>query len=248
MNAQDSGGGLGRSAAVAAGIREAVLHGEYVPGQRLVEAELCDHYQASRSAVRGALHELANEGLVEVQRHRGARVRQVSHGEAIEITEVRRVVEGLIAAKAAVRAAPAQVAELRQIGQAMREAVAQLDAPAYSELNARFHALLRVIAGHGTAAAIIERLRGQIVRQQFRLAQRPGRAAVSLRQHEEIIEAVAAGDPDAAEAAMRRHLDDVLASVRQLAEEEEDGAWSGRLARSGAARGLADVAHAQPGE
>ena len=209
------------SAAVAAGIRDAVFRGEYVPGQRLVEVELCDAFGASRSAVRGALQLLDNEGLVEVQRNRGARVRRVSHEEAIEITEVRRMVEGLIAAKAAHRARPEQVAELRQITAAMRRAVHQHDALGYSELNARLHAAVRQIAGHGTAAAIIERLRGQVVRHQFRLALLPSRPGRSLAQHEKIVEAIAAGDPAAAETAMHEHLDDVLRALRGI--DDTDG-------------------------
>ncbi|MBO0817017.1 MAG: GntR family transcriptional regulator, partial [Actinobacteria bacterium] len=210
MSEQDSGGNAKPAAAVAAGIRDAVFRGEYVPGQRLVEVELCDAFQASRSAVRGALQQLANEGLVEVQRNRGARVRRVSRDEAIEITEVRRMVEGLIAAKAASRASRQQVAELRELITAMRRAVRQHDALGYSELNAGLHAMVRQVAGHATAAAIIERLRGQVVRHQFRLALRPSRPDRSLAQHEKIVEAIASGDPDAAEAAMHEHLDDVL--------------------------------------
>jgi DNA-binding GntR family transcriptional regulator len=222
MSEPGIGGKPRRSPIVAAGIRKAVLDGEYVPGQRLVEADLCDEYQAGRSVVRAALHELANEGLVELQWHRGARVRQVSSAEAIEITEVRRVVEGLIAAKAAQRATPEQVAELRRNAEAMRTAVAQLDALGYSELNAQCHVLIRHIAGHTTATTIIERLRGQGVRRQLHAGLRPGRAAVSLRQHVKIIEAIAAGDEKAAEAAMHEHLDDVLQYLHRISEPAAD--------------------------
>ena len=221
MTEQDSGGNARVPSAVAAGIRDAVFRGEYVPGQRLVEVELCDAFQASRSAVRGALQQLATEGLVEVQRNRGARVRRVSRDEAIEITEVRRMVEGLIAAKAAERATGEQVADLREVITAMRRAVRQHDALGYSELNARLHAMVRQIAGHATAAAIIERLRGQVVRHQFRLALLPGRPARSLAQHEKIVEAVASGDPAGAESAMHEHLDDVLNALQRM--DDTDG-------------------------
>lgn len=220
MNDRDQAGGQ-PPPSVATAIREAVFNGEFVPGQRLIEADLCAEFHATRSAVRMALQELASEGLVEVQRHRGARVRQVSLAEAIEITEVRRVLEGLLAAKAAIHADAAQVAELRRIGEAMREAAEQLDPLGYSQLNAQLHALIRAAAGHHTATSIIERLRGQLVRHQFRLALQPGRPAVSLRQHQEIIEAIAARDPAAADAAMQAHLDDVLLALRKLGQGDE---------------------------
>ena len=239
MNDRSSGQRL--PAELAAVIREAVYKGQYVPGQRLIEADLCSQYGASRSVVRTALQELANEGLVEVQRHRGARVRLVSLAEAIEITEVRRVVEGLIAARAAERATPAQISELRQVGDAMQQAAEHLDALGYAQLNARVHALVRQISGHGTASAIIERLRGQLVRHQFRLELEPGRpAAISLNQHRKIIEAVAAGDPDAAERAMHEHLDDVLRALRDLDQAGEAGLAGAGLAGAGlAGAGLA---------
>ena len=86
-----------------ADIRDAIVHGDFAPNQRLVEADLSEQFGASRATVRSALVELANEGLVERVQNRGARVRAVSLAEAIEISEVRMVVEGLCAAKAAER-------------------------------------------------------------------------------------------------------------------------------------------------
>ena len=100
-----------------AGIREAILSGEFVPNQRLIEADLSERFAAGRAAVRAALLELANEGLIERVQNRGARVRAVSLAEAVEITEVRMVIEGLCAAKAAERITGGDAAELRRIGE-----------------------------------------------------------------------------------------------------------------------------------
>jgi DNA-binding GntR family transcriptional regulator len=191
-------------------IRAAIADGEFVPNQRLVEADLSERFGASRTNVRTALVQLASEGLVERVQNRGARVRAVSLAEAIEITEVRMALEGLCAARAAERLTDVDRARLREIGDAMREAVASGDLLGYSELNRRLHDLVLELAGQTTAAAILERLRGQSVRHQFQLAMHPGRPAVSLPQHLEIIEAICAGDADGAEAAMRRHIRSVI--------------------------------------
>ncbi len=75
------------------GIRAAILRGESVPNQRLIEADLSEQFAASRASVRAALAELANEGLIERVQNRGARVRAVSLAEAVEISEVRMVIE-----------------------------------------------------------------------------------------------------------------------------------------------------------
>jgi DNA-binding GntR family transcriptional regulator len=196
--------------AVVDAIREAIAAGEFAPNQRLVEADLSAEFDASRSAVRNALMQLAAEGLVERVANRGARVRAISLAEAIEITEVRMALEGLCAAKAAERVTDADRDRLRGIATAMREAVATGDLLGYSALNTELHGLIRTISGQGTATAILERLRTQNVRHQFRLAMHPGRPSVSLPQHLEIIDALCAGDPEAAEAAVRRHLRSVI--------------------------------------
>jgi len=197
-------------------LRAAILAGEFVAGQRLVEVDLCERFGCSRFAVRAAIPVLASEGLVDVQRHRGARVRVIPVGEAIEITEVRRLLEGLIAGRAAQRATPAETAELRQIITEMREAVASAELMRYSDANARMHALIRRIGAHQTATGILERLRAQLVRHQFALALVPGRPAVSLAQHERIVDAIAAGNAAEAEAAMMDHITSVIETLTGL--------------------------------
>jgi DNA-binding GntR family transcriptional regulator len=181
-----------------------------------VEADLSEQFAASRAAVRTALMELTSQGLVERVQNRGARVRAVSLAEAIEITEVRMALEGLCAAKAAERLTDDDRKELRDIGAAMQNAVSTGDVLRYSELNKQLHALIRTLSDQSTARGVLERLRVQNVRHQFRLAMHPCRPAQSLPQHLEIIEALCAGDPAAAEAAARAHLRsviDVLPSV-----------------------------------
>ena len=200
-------------------LREAILRGEYLPGERLVEAQLCGRLGASRFNVRAALQDLTAEGLVEMQRNKGAQVRKVSIDEAIEITEVRMVLEGLVAARAAERVADDEASELDEIGLLMRRAVSAGEFRRYSDLNQRLHATVRRIAGHGTADGLIETLRGQLVRHQFMLSLLPGRPAISLPQHERIIAAIRSRDPVEAEAAMRQHIAsviDVLRDVGQL--------------------------------
>jgi DNA-binding GntR family transcriptional regulator len=202
--------------AVVDAIRAAIAEGEFVPNQRLVEADLSERFGASRASVRTALLQLTGEGLVERVQNRGARVRAVSLAEAIETTEIRMALEGLCAAKAAERVTDDDRDRLRTIGEAMQAAVAAGDLLGYSDLNKQLHGLIRTVAGQATAQTILERLRVQNVRHQFRLAMHPGRAAVSLPQHLDIIEAVCAGDPEAAEAAMRRHLRSVIDTLPEI--------------------------------
>lgn len=202
------------SASPAERLRAAILHGQFVPGQRLVEVDLCEQLGATRGQVRSALMDLAHEGLVERIANRGARVRVVSLDEAVELTEVRAVVEGLCAAKAAERATPEECDQLRSIGSDMREALAGGDVLAYSDLNVRLHALVQAIAGQAVADDVLGRLQARNVRNQFRLALQPGRPEVSLPEHLAIIDAICAKDPGAAERAMRDHVESVIGALR----------------------------------
>jgi DNA-binding GntR family transcriptional regulator len=197
-------------------MRNAIVQGEYAPRQRLIEADLCERFSTSRFIVRSALQELAAQGLVEFQRNRGARVREISLGEAIEITEVRQLLEGLQAARAAERVTRADAAALRGIVKDMRAAVAKSELLLYRDLNAYLHASIRDIAAHETSARLLRQLRDQTVRHQFSLALVPGRPAVSLPQHEAIVAAVTARDPAAARRAMHEHLQSVIEAFQAL--------------------------------
>lgn len=208
---------------VATRIRDAILDGDYVPNQRLIEADLCETFSASRTAVRSALVDLASEGIVERVQNRGARVRAVSLAEAIEIAEVRMVVEGLCAAKAAERITDEEAAELRSIGATMEDAVAAGHLLDYSSANKRLHARIGEIARQETANQIIERVRAQVVRHQYRLAMQPGRPHESLPEHLEIIDTICARDPDAAEQALRKHLRSVIAAMAATEERRRRG-------------------------
>lgn len=204
-----------RDQPVVEAIREAITRGEFVPNQRLVEADLSEQFGASRASVRAALLELTNEGLVERIQHRGARVRAVSLDEAVEICEVRMVLEGLCAAKAAERITTPETRELKTIGESMREAVAASDVFGYSALNQKLHRRVREISGQQTAARVLERLRAQSVRHQFKLAMQPGRPPASLPEHLAIIDGICARDADAAERAARAHLRSVIEALRE---------------------------------
>jgi DNA-binding GntR family transcriptional regulator len=169
----------------------------------------------SRASVRAALIALTAEGLVERIPNRGARVRVVSVTEAVAITECRMVLEGLCAAKAAERATDAELEVLGALGERMQRAVADGDPMKYSALNRELHRLVREYAQQPVAAELLDRLNGQIVRHQFRLALRAGRPQVSLPQHLAIIDAVTRRDPAAAEAAARAHLSNVITALQE---------------------------------
>lgn len=197
-------------------IRDAIVRGDYAPNQRLIEADLSTAFGASRGAVRAALFELASDGLIDRLPNRGSRVRAITLDEAVEILEVRIGLEGLCAAKAAERIADKQIEELRALRKDLLQAVASGDLLTYSTLNQQLDKRIRELSGHTTAVDILEKLRAQSVRHQFRLSFQPGRAAASAPEHAAIIDAIVSRDADAAMDATRRHLLGVIEAVKQL--------------------------------
>ena len=208
-------------------LRDAIVSGDLLPSERLVEEDLSRRLGIGRAAVRMALVRLEHDGLVEHERHRGARVRRVTEDEAVEILEVRAALESLAARRAAERATAQDVRDLRAILAEMRAHRERGDLMAVSDANAALHRRILEISGHETARRLSATLMSQIVRFQYRTVLLPGRSDRSLREHTAIVQAIAAANGDMAERAMRRHLSQVADALRA------------RAAAAGGARGSA---------
>jgi DNA-binding GntR family transcriptional regulator len=198
-----------------AALRDAIVRGDLAPNARLVESDLGTAYDMSRGAVRMALIRLEQEGLVVREPHKGARVRQVSDEEAVEILEARAVLEGLAVRLTAQRIDEEGAARLRACLARQRELLELGDLLGASDANADLHAALLELSGHGTALRLIRALSSQTVRYQYRTILIPGRPAASVEEHAAIVEAVLAGDADRAEEAMRTHLFNVAQALQR---------------------------------
>jgi DNA-binding GntR family transcriptional regulator len=199
-------------------LHRAILRGDFQPNERLVEMDLVQLYNVGRAAIRTALARLEQDGLVEREPNRGARVRAISEEEAIERTEARGVLEGLAARYAARNVTDAEIAELRAIVGEMETCLAEGDLLGISERNGRLHDRLLQIANNKTVTRLIEHLHIQHVRSQFHLILLPGRPQRSVAEHRAIVEAIASRDPDAAEAAMRYHRANTVETLRAFIE------------------------------
>lgn len=201
---------MSRTDSITDDLRQDILTGGFEPGDRLLEVPLAKQYECGRAAVRSALVELTSEGLVDRETNRGATVRRISIEEAIQITEARSALEGLIAARAAEHTTPTDHGELQQIIADMQRSVGEDNGRDYSALNALLHRRLREMSGHVIAARLVENLRNRAAHHQYRLALMPGRPEESLVQHRAIVDAVVAGNPEAAANAMAKHLQSVI--------------------------------------
>jgi DNA-binding GntR family transcriptional regulator len=196
-------------------LREAIMKEELLPNERLVEMDLAQSLGAGRAAIRTALARLEQEGLVQRERYRGARVRLISEAEAIEILEVRAALESLAVRYAALNATPQDIDTLWMLVAEQRHCIDEGDLLSSSEVNARLHQMLLQMAQHATALRLLEMLKPQNVRFQYRTILVPGRPELSHQEHRAIVEAVANHDSDRAEIAMRLHLSHVAEALKQ---------------------------------
>ncbi len=196
-------------------LREALLKEQFLPNERLVEMDLAQTLGAGRAAIRTALARLEQDGLIERERYRGARVRLISETEAIEILEVRAALESLAVRYAALKITPAECDTLQTLLAEQRRCLEEGDLVHSSEVNGRLHQMILHIAQHTLATRVLEMLKPQSVRFQYRTILVPGRPERSFQEHCAIVNAITNHDPERAEEAMRHHLSQVAEALRQ---------------------------------
>lgn len=194
-------------------LRDAIMQGIYLPNQRLIEAEVTLALGVSRTTLRAALIRLHEEGLVEIEVNRGARVRAFSLDEAVQILMVREVLEGLAAVLAIQKATEEDVAALRAVVQEMKDALAVDDVMRYSSLNHRFHRIILEAADHEIVNRFLGSLQYPLIRYQFGSILVPGRRDTSLGEHQAILAALEARDVVEMERVARLHVANVREAV-----------------------------------
>ncbi|MDQ7775991.1 GntR family transcriptional regulator [Paracoccus aminovorans] len=193
-------------------LRQRIVGCELSPGTRLSEQEIADQYQLSRQPVREAFIRLTGDGLIEVRPQRGTFVTRIDLEWVLCTRFIRESVEADLARRAARRATPAQLQALfAQVAQQEQAA----DAAQLARLDEEFHAQLAAIAGKAMVWTHLQQIKIHLDRARHLLTALIARDAI-IAQHRAVAEAVASGDPDRAEAAIRLHLRRVLRDLPAL--------------------------------
>ncbi|TQK53003.1 GntR family transcriptional regulator [Streptomyces sp. SLBN-118] len=187
-------------------IKQAVLDRSYEGGTLLTEGELADAVGVSRTPVREALLKLEVEGLIKLYPKKGALVLAVSAQEIADVVETRLLVEEH-AARKAVPASAQLIARLEELLEQQKRQGEEGDLAAVAVTDRCFHAEIVRSCGN----AILSRLYDQLRDRQLRMGvavmhSHPDRIAKNVAEHSEILEALRAGDPDAAAALVHRHV------------------------------------------
>lgn len=200
-------------------IRDMIRRGDLQPGERLLEDRLAEQLGVSRNPIREAIRILENTGLVEVTPRRGAHVALLDPGRAIELLELRSVLEAFAAQLAAKRRTPEQLAEIRRCFDEGRAATAANDVVNAAKAHRQFHKAIESAAGNSYLGPAVEPLRAQTELVFSVLIDRRG--LLGWTEHSDILDAIEAGDDEAARVATRRHMSSVLDDLRR---QSADGA------------------------
>ena len=194
-------------------LRGAIIQGMFKPGDRLVEANLCEMLGVSRPSIREALRSLEAERLVSIIPNRGPQIPVLTRYHAADIYKVRALLEGEAAFIAAKRATPDDLklmrASLAVFGKAVRSKDMQTEVSATSVFYSH---ILRICDNR----IIEETLNGLLARINFLRAHsmsQPGRAKVSLQEMKAIYEAIAAKNGSAARSAAVKHVENAHLSA-----------------------------------
>lgn len=187
-------------------IREAIRHGRFVQGQRLVVADISRMFGVSVGPVREAIRRLTGEGLLEFTPHRGAAVRAFNERDVRETFQVREALEGFAAKLAAENIHRGDYAARLIACQRTLHETTNAGADHLSEARQTFHDLLYEIAGNAMLREAALRVTFPVFRLQFNRLTGTARARQSLQEHDEIIAAILSGDGMRAERLMHSHL------------------------------------------
>ena len=187
-------------------VERAILVGEYPPGSKLIEATLAFKLGVSRGPVREAFRMLEEAGLVRNEKNRGVFVRDIPIDEAIEIFDLRAVMDEWVGRQLAKNITSAQAKEIKGLVDSMEKSVKIQDAYNYHLLNLKFHDRLVEMAGNRKLTEIYRKLIKELsLFRRLNLAD-GWLMPVSASEHRLIVKAIVSGDADAAGKAMCDHV------------------------------------------
>ena len=203
-------------------LRRAILRGELVPGQRLMEIRLADQMGVSRTPVREAIRKLELEGLVVMVPRKGAEVAHISGKNLRDVLEVRRALEELAGELACERMTAEDFKKLEQANLKFAPVLDSDDITVLGQADEEFHGLIYQATDNDRLVQMVNHLREQMYRYRIEHLKNKSQRTILLQEHQDIMRALAARDVEAVRRAIRAHINKQEAQIAKMIKEQSN--------------------------
>lgn len=196
-------------------IKKKILDGVYKPSQRLTESQLSEEINVSRHTVKMALLKLEQENLVKIEKNKGATINSFTLEEVINFLEIREVLEGLVVRYAAKNISNYELEELEKLLEQMLTHLENNEFDLYSNMNKEFHDIIYKASKKAQAVELIDMIKTQLIRFNFRTILIPERNKNSYDEHKQILNALKLHDEEKAQIAIENHVKNIRLAIEQ---------------------------------
>ncbi len=197
-------------------IREDILNGRYLTGDKLVEIKLADELGVSRTPVREALKQLELDGLVDNIPNRGVVVKGISQDDIDDILTIRLCIEGLVGQWAAERILDEEVKELEEIFDLMEFYTSKGDVDKIFELNTKFHETLYKATKSRYLEGVLKDFQLFIKSSRNNSLKTAGRLFTALEEHRNILDAIKNHDRESTRNSLVKHISESNENIKSL--------------------------------
>ena len=205
-------------------LTDAILEGELIGGQKLVEKELQNKFGTSKSPIREALRDLEKKGLVIIEPRKGASVRKISHKDIEEIFPVRAALEGLAGYEAFKIISKEDVLKMESLFIKMKDALIKNDIKEYREHHFKFHQIFIDASNNKLLQDILNRIRANILWYRFSYKYFKEDFKYSIEIHKKILDVFknSSSSSETAEILIRNHINDGYNKFIDYLKNQED--------------------------
>lgn len=202
-------------------LREAILKGELLPGERLMEIQLASKLGVSRTPIREAIRMLEQEGLAVTMPRKGAEVARMTLKDMEDVLEVREALDELAAQIACDKITKEQLAALKKTKEEFVTSIEDGDVKKLAEADVRFHDVIYNSTDNTKLVTLLNNLREQMYRYRIEYLKNPDNYPGLLKEHDDIVEALEARDKAKVTEIMHKHVANQALAVKDVIEKQD---------------------------
>ncbi|MCR5144703.1 MAG: GntR family transcriptional regulator [Lachnospiraceae bacterium] len=202
-------------------LRNAILRGELLPGERLMEMHLANKLGVSRTPIREAIKLLEDEGLAVTVPRKGAQVAKMTEKDLQDVLEIRNALDELAVSMACARKKPEQLQTLKEALESFEFATKSKDPRKIAEEDEKFHNVIYEMADNPKLTRVVVDLREQMYRYRYEYVKDNETYEKLIQEHKEMIAGLENNDVEHLKEIMHTHLSNQVEAVREVIKEQE---------------------------